>query len=345
MSAVPLAGCATASNNITATYASPLLYQGYDCQQILAETQRVQGRVNQIGGRLDQAASNDKALVGVGMILFWPALFALGGTKEQEAEYARLKGEYEALQKSGCRQTLRHDHRRCGQEPDHACHHARRKPTARSRCRLGCSLLIPTFRTTQRDKSMKLNSVRAFGLCVGMAGVALISGCASPASSTNMTVRAAESTTLRQATPEAMKTNIAIKDVTGGKETNPAWVSNVSSSEFERALEDSLRAVGMLSGNRQSGRYQLVAHLSKLDQPLIGFSMTVTSSVTYTLIERATGKTVWEMSIEAPYTAAVGDAFIGSERLRLANEGSIRQNISRLVGELQAMKVAEVQVK
>jgi len=36
--------------------------------------------------------------MGVGMILFWPALFALGGTKQQEAELARLKSEYDALQ-------------------------------------------------------------------------------------------------------------------------------------------------------------------------------------------------------------------------------------------------------
>ena len=97
--AIGLGGCATASNSIATAYVSPLQFQSYDCQQISAEMQRVNGRANQLAGRLDQAASNDKALVGVGMLLFWPALFALGGTKEQEAEYARLRGEYEALQK------------------------------------------------------------------------------------------------------------------------------------------------------------------------------------------------------------------------------------------------------
>jgi hypothetical protein len=54
----------------------------------------------QLGGRLDTAASNDKAIAGVGMILFWPALFALGGTKQQEADYSRLRGEYDAVQQS-----------------------------------------------------------------------------------------------------------------------------------------------------------------------------------------------------------------------------------------------------
>lgn len=95
-----LAGCATSSQNIATAYVSPLQYANYDCNQIIAEMQRIQVRVNQMAGRLDQAASNDKVLTGVGIILFWPALFALGGTKEQEAEFARLKGEYEALNKA-----------------------------------------------------------------------------------------------------------------------------------------------------------------------------------------------------------------------------------------------------
>jgi acetyl-CoA carboxylase carboxyl transferase subunit alpha len=49
----------------------------------------------------DRNVRDDKAIVGVGMILFWPALFALGGTKQQEAELSRLKGEYEALSAAG----------------------------------------------------------------------------------------------------------------------------------------------------------------------------------------------------------------------------------------------------
>ncbi|MGV0959029.1 MAG: hypothetical protein ACOYB1_04255 [Limnohabitans sp.] len=92
-----LTGCTTASQNITAEYISPNQYQSYDCQQLAQESTRILVRVKQLGVRLDQAAQNDKAIGVVGAILFWPALFALGGTKQQEAEYARLKGEYEAV--------------------------------------------------------------------------------------------------------------------------------------------------------------------------------------------------------------------------------------------------------
>ena len=60
-------------------------YNTYDCDQITAENARLDSKVTQLGGRLDEAASNDKAITGVGIVLFWPALFALGGTKQQEA--------------------------------------------------------------------------------------------------------------------------------------------------------------------------------------------------------------------------------------------------------------------
>lgn len=99
-------GCATSSKDIAPAYVSPLQYQAFDCDQIASELGRIQVRVNQIGGRLDEAATNDKLIMGAGLIIFWPALFALGGTKQQEAEYARLKGEYEGLQQAAI-------HRKC----------------------------------------------------------------------------------------------------------------------------------------------------------------------------------------------------------------------------------------
>lgn len=95
-----LGGCATASKDVSTSYVSPMQYQTYDCDQISSESQRVQSRVSQLGGRLDQAASNDQAIGVAGAILFWPALFFLGGTKAQEAEYGRLKGEYDGLQQA-----------------------------------------------------------------------------------------------------------------------------------------------------------------------------------------------------------------------------------------------------
>jgi hypothetical protein len=171
----------------------------------------------------------------------------------------------------------------------------------------------------------------------------LAAGCATPARVDQMIAEPAVAK--RIAAPAALKGNVAIRDVTGGRETNPMWVSNVGSSEFEGALAGSLRAAGMYSENRQAGRYFLTAHLAKLDQPLVGFSMTVTATVNYTLTERATGKDVLARTISTPYTATPGDAFVGAERLRLANEGAIRTNIARLIDELMTLKVDGVAIR
>ena len=91
-------GCSTASKDIIPTYISPLVYSDYDCDQLRAELIRINTRVNTITGKLDKNRENDNMTTGVTLVLFWPALFFLGGTKEQEAEFARLKGESQAVE-------------------------------------------------------------------------------------------------------------------------------------------------------------------------------------------------------------------------------------------------------
>ncbi len=136
-----------------------------------------------------------------------------------------------------------------------------------------------------------------------------------------------------------LKNSISVKDVTGGKETSPMWTSQVDSSDFQRALENSLRATGLLSPIGSNGPFQLTADLTSLDQPMVGFNMTVTATVRYSLIEKSSGKEIFSRSIPTPYTAKIGDAFVGSERLKLANEGAVRKNIEELIAELLRLKV------
>lgn len=94
-----LTGCATSSKNLTSSYISPLQYQQYSCNQLAQESSNIQARVTEIGGALDSRATKDKWVTGAGAVLFWPALFFVGGNKAQEAEFSRLKGEYEAVHK------------------------------------------------------------------------------------------------------------------------------------------------------------------------------------------------------------------------------------------------------
>jgi hypothetical protein len=64
---------------------------------------RVNSRVRTVSGQQDSAATADAVSMGVGLVLFWPALFFLAATDDQKHELGRLKGEYEALQRASTR--------------------------------------------------------------------------------------------------------------------------------------------------------------------------------------------------------------------------------------------------
>lgn len=86
----------------------------------------------------------------------------------------------------------------------------------------------------------------------------------------------------------------------------------------------------------------LTADLMKLEQPFVGLDMTVTSSVRYVVIERSSGRTVFDSTVTTPYTARFSDALIALERLKLANEGAIRTNIGELLSQLMQLKIEEI---
>jgi hypothetical protein len=95
-----ITGCATSPDKITATYVSPLKYKDYDNDQIVMEMDYIGQRTAELYYQLDKEAKSDQGQMALGLLIFWPALFFLeGGDGPQAAEYARLKGEYEALRK------------------------------------------------------------------------------------------------------------------------------------------------------------------------------------------------------------------------------------------------------
>lgn len=94
-----LSSCAASSESIKASYVSPLAYQNYNCNQISMEIGRISRRVSEVTGQQDDMREKDSVALGVGLIVFWPALFFMIGDDQKE-ELGRLKGEYEALEKA-----------------------------------------------------------------------------------------------------------------------------------------------------------------------------------------------------------------------------------------------------
>ena len=164
-------------------------------------------------------------------------------------------------------------------------------------------------------------------------GALLLGACASAARPELMTTTAAA---VPAATPaEAGYKAVTVANVSGGGETNPMWMSNVSATDFRTALEASLRASNFLAEAAGASRYRVDAKLLNIDRPMVGFSMTSSSTVNYT-VTGADNQVVFQETITAPGTAKMGDAFLGVERVRLANENSIRENIRQFIERFRA---------
>lgn len=177
-------------------------------------------------------------------------------------------------------------------------------------------------------------------LCLSLF-VLVLTGCASSANIGGMTV--ADTQAQSQTYSPALKENVQVSDVEGGKKTNPMWTSEIDGPDFKAALSDSLNKAGLLSA-AGNAPYTLKAKLVRVDQPVFGMDFKVTSDVEYSLIDNASGKEIFREVLSTPYTATVSDAFVGVTRLRLANEGSARENIAALLKRLSALNIEAGQV-
>ncbi len=170
-------------------------------------------------------------------------------------------------------------------------------------------------------------------LTAGLLALALttLGACASGARSTEMAVAAGAVAPVAPGAPGYHQ--IVVAGVQGGTETNPLWESEVSDHDFQVALENSLRAANYLADDPTTATMALTASLVQLKQPLVGLDMSVTSRVRYSAVGKD-GKTTFDDTVAATGTGKFGDAIIGVERLRLANEASIRENIKSFLQRL-----------
>lgn len=92
-----LSACASSPKKIEAAHVSPVKFQNYTCDQMSLERSAVEYRANVLYHSLKRRADADKVKMGVGAVLFLPALFFLKGNGTKASEFAQMKGDYTAL--------------------------------------------------------------------------------------------------------------------------------------------------------------------------------------------------------------------------------------------------------
>jgi hypothetical protein len=158
-------------------------------------------------------------------------------------------------------------------------------------------------------------------------------GCATPSNPQAMTVQK-----LALAKKHAASLSL---NVTGGNETNSAGASKISNADFTTALKSSIESSGLFAKLLDAGSsdYHLEVMIARLDQPMMGFNMTVTLETNWTLSRKSDGAVVWQKAIPSTFTAKTSEASAGVTRLRLANEGAARTNIEQAIKEISALNL------
>jgi hypothetical protein len=119
---------------------------------------------------------------------------------------------------------------------------------------------------------------------------------------------------------------IAVRSVTGGHLMNA-----LTNEALKAALESSLAANGYLA-HSGTAKFYVDAEILNLDQPLIGLDLDVTADVTYKVSGAGAAATY---PIKTTGRATFSDSPIGSDRLRVANEHAMQQNIRQFLQVLR----------
>ena len=91
------AGCATRAVDVKPLPASPAEFASWDCSRIDDERDQVQHRAADVAWTVDERAGNNILALGMGLAVFWPAMLAMRPDGLEQADLARLKGRFEAL--------------------------------------------------------------------------------------------------------------------------------------------------------------------------------------------------------------------------------------------------------
>lgn len=164
-----------------------------------------------------------------------------------------------------------------------------------------------------------------------------LSACASNVRTTAL-VPATSAQTL--AAPDSpIRDNISLGRVDGGEETALVGLPKISNAELREALQNAMLLSNILGG--VDAPLTMDATLESLDQPQLAVNLEVTSIIFYRVRSIRTGAIVWQERVEATTTTPFTDSIVRSERQRLANEASIKENIETFLEKLNAAAGSE----
>ncbi|MEL6317021.1 MAG: hypothetical protein AAFR16_05215 [Pseudomonadota bacterium] len=173
---------------------------------------------------------------------------------------------------------------------------------------------------------------------LGLALLGAILGCAEAARPTAVVVQATDATLA--APGELLHRAVSVGAVLGGEATTMLSKSKMSNADFREGLTTSLKLSDLLADDPSASRYILDTTIEGVAQPNLQVNFTVTSTIYYRLRGRD-GRIHYDQRITHAATAKIGDSIVREERIRLATEASVRENLERFLKQVTERSRAE----
>lgn len=100
LASLALSACASTAHDVAAKPVPMSVYKTLQCQQLTIEYRRVSEHADKLADDIDQGVMAERIKMGVGVVLFWPALLLMNGETESHHQLAGLKGERQTLANS-----------------------------------------------------------------------------------------------------------------------------------------------------------------------------------------------------------------------------------------------------
>jgi len=123
---------------------------------------------------------------------------------------------------------------------------------------------------------------------------------------------------------------IAVRAVRGGQLMDMRTVPGVANEPFKAALEATLSANGYLAASG-AAKFHLDVEIQNLHQPMTGFNLAATADVTYHISGAGPAASY---PVRTRGTATYSDSPIAVDRMRIASERAMRENIGQFLQAL-----------
>ena len=107
-------------------------------------------------------------------------------------------------------------------------------------------------------------------------------------------------------------------------------------ADIKTAIETALTNAQLFVGDERN--YRINVSVLSIKNPMMGLDLKSELRIKWQLIDLTQDKLVWEDFLSNDFTATLGDSFVAVTRMRMSNEGVIRENIQMAIDEMITLR-------